>query len=411
MIPRRAQSVTTSLATLLAVVGCVVQGPAPSNVAPSFRSHDRSEGPPREPSARESQALPLEWSSLTPHAPVVEPFGGDGNQFIFSITAYGDGFVAVGEDLSFDGPVNGAIWWSANGSEWARLPTRPNGLANAEIHSVATSGARLIALGGSRQGASDGVGDATIIRWISDDGQIWSRDAPDAGELFDGLPVRSLAGGPDGFVAWGLVDRDSVLFHSPDGSAWSRVDDSGVFHGARVSSITSFRGGFVAVGSVFPPPGDIMIGGPDRSTAIAWWSSDGRTWKASTIDPGRGLQSVQAGATGLLATGSGECGGCVGPAALWHSDDGRLWRRVGDDVSGWPAYGSDGTRIIRDDWQGSGGVFESFDGATWEKVGRHPRAEEYGLTVGPHGIVITMSVAKREPTDETDAAVQFLAAN
>jgi hypothetical protein len=73
-------------------------------------------------------------------------------------------------------------------------------------------------------------------------------------------------------------------------------------------------------------------------------------------------------------------------------------------------YASDGARIVRDEWQGSGNVFESTDGSTWRPIGRHERVDSYGLTLGVHGILITESIPRGGAPDEVDAGVWYLAA-
>jgi hypothetical protein len=396
--------IVVGLVTLsVASVACVS---APTLPTPSqTRPLTASERPiPDSPAPAASEPPP--WSRLVAAEPVLDPFGGIGNQFIFDTVAYHDGFLAVGEDLQFNGPVDAAVWGSPDGRTWERVPTAGNDLANGQIDSVAAAGNRVVALGGARSGDAD-PGDGQRIVWISDDGRQWRRQAPDA--AFAGASLRGLAGGPGGFVAWDADASGTTLFWSADGTAWTRLATGAMFDGFGITDLAPSRAGFVAVGARLPPPSNV-VGGPDRSIAAAWWSPDGRTWAPSTIDEGPGLRSLDVGANGLIALGGGSCGGCVGPAAMWRSSDGRSWHHVGDDVSGWPAYASDGARIVRDEWQASGDVFESTDGAAWRRIGSHERVDQYGLTVGTHGILITESIARGGPPDEADAGVWYLAA-
>jgi len=120
---------------------------------------------------------------------------------------------------------------------------------------------------------------------------------------------------------------------------------------------------------------------------------------------------VYVGADGMIALGGGGCGGCIGPAAMWRSADGRTWRHVNADVPHWPALASDGARIVRDDWQDSGDVFASTDGIAWQPIGIHRRVDAHGLTVGANGILITESIARGAAPDENDAGVWYLAAS
>ena len=52
-------------------------------------------------------------------------FGGPGNQSMYSVTAGGPGLVAVGSDESDSwapGVTDGAVWVSADGVIWSRIP-------------------------------------------------------------------------------------------------------------------------------------------------------------------------------------------------------------------------------------------------------------------------------------------------
>jgi hypothetical protein len=348
---------------------------------------------------------------LTPTALVTAPFSGVGNQFVFAVAAYGDGFVAVGEDLQFDGPVNGRIWTSPDGMTWTSLGMAANDLADSEVDLVATNGTRLVPLGGARAGDAAGEGPDRII-WVSDDGASWRR-LSGGPTPFEGIFVSGVVGGPAGFVAWGADGARAALFHSDDGTAWTRVATDPTFDAAEVRDIKPYRGGFVAVGAhrPAPPPGSPLVArGPDTSTAVAWWSADGRSWEAATTDPGPGLGSLDIGAAGLLALGGSGCGGCIGPGIVWRSDDGRHWRRIGSDVATSPTYASDGVRIIRFDQQGTGDVSSSTDGSTWQTVANLGRMANYGFTVGTHGILFEDSIPRGGPPDEVDGGMLFVAA-
>jgi len=339
---------------------------------------------------------------------VTVPFSGVGNQYAFATTAYGDGFVAVGEDLQFNGPVNGAIWYSPDGLNWMRLGQAKNDLGNAAIDLVATNGTRLVALGGVRVGdIGAGRPDETI--WVSDDGSSWRRLAIEPAP-FEGAFISGVVGGPSGFIAWGVGQGRAAIFHSDDGVDWAPVSTDSSFADAEVRDVKPYRGGFVAVGGHLPPDAPPSVGGPDLATAAAWWSPDGVAWEAATTEAGHRLQSVDVGAAGLLALGGGGCGGCISPKTLWHSDDGRSWRRVGDDVPDFPGYASDGARIIRFEWQSTGDVFTSTDGTAWDHVARPGRMSPYGLVVGARGLLVVDSIAKGEAPDEVDGGMRFLAA-
>lgn len=103
------------------------------------------------------------WSRVEDAAGV---FGGVGIQWMFDVTAYGSGVVAVG----FDDPTGGdfsdatpAVWYSSDGLTWTRSPVRQTGLddVGSAMSAVVADDARLVAGGSS---ITDGSADATV--WI-----------------------------------------------------------------------------------------------------------------------------------------------------------------------------------------------------------------------------------------------------
>jgi hypothetical protein len=360
---------------------------------------------------------PPPWSSLVLGRVVREPFSGPGNQYVMAATAYGEGFVAVGEDFQSDTKVDGAVWTSPNGQDWARLDTAANGLSGAVLNYIATSEQRLVAVGQPRTGADAASSPGGIV-WTSDDGASWRRiNDPTP---FGSAVIGGITGGPSLFVAWGVDGGSAVIFRSTDGTIWTKTTDDRAFANMTVGDVKPYRGGFVAVGSYVPANASTSVGGFNPAKTAAWWTADGVTWQAASTDEGFGLGSVNVGAAGLMALGGGPCGGCLGPATMWRSDDGRHWRHVGDDVPYWPRYVSDGARIIRYDWQGGGDVlghgggdvFESVDGGSWQKVGTTGRLSVYNLALGPHGILILDSISPGAGGgfDQNDGAVRFVAA-
>ena len=423
MVARRTPvlNLRSSVAVLLLAAG--MTGCHPGAASVSEIPSSEASGPPGQtaspplasskpaPTPGPTASPPPAWSKLTPTPLVTAPFSGVGNQFLFAAAPYGDGFVAVGEDLRFDGPVNGAVWTSPNGVDWARLGVAENDLADAEVDLVATDGMRLVAIGGARAGDRVGEGLDRMV-WVSDDSVSWHR-VSDGKQLFDGVFIRGVAGGPAGFVAWGAEGTRAVVFHSDDGTTWQRTANNAALLAAEVSAVTAYRGGFVAIGMHRPEPaaGSVLIvGGPDTSTAAAWWSPDGRSWSASDIDAGSGLHTLEVGATGLLALGGSGCGGCIGPGIVWRSDDGRKWRRVGADALVSPSYASDGARIIRYDRRHAGEVSSTADGTTWQRVADLGDIGYDGFVVGRHGILFLESIQKGGSRDEVDGGVLYVAA-
>jgi len=389
----------------------VSPGSVPSDV-PSTPTTEPSTAP--SPSPVPPLAEPPRWTSLTPNPIVTKPFSGIGNQFIFAIVAYGNGFVAVGEDFQFDGstdgPVTGAIWSSPDAIAWSRIDPVSADLTDVMIEHVATDGRRLVAIGTARPPGAL-LNDPTRIVWVSDDGRTWRRiTSPPPFER----DISGIAGGPAGFVAWTGAGDTSSFYRSDDGTTWERVSDGGQPDGI-VNAVAPYRGGFIAVGAHIPPraPGaSLTAGGPDDSKAAAWWSNDGRTWAPGKPDDGAGLYGLFVGSDGIIALGGSGCGGCVGPAILWHSDDGRSWRLIGPDVGTMPTYGSDGARIVRYDQHAGGLVSTSPDGIRWDLVPGHLDADAtYGFVVGPSGLLILESLPRSGARDQVDGGVLFVAAH
>ena len=335
-------------------------------------------------------STPSPWSELVSTESAAPPHSGIGIQMIGDAVAYRAGFVAVGEDVHGDGSVNGAIWASPDGRSWSMVDVRQGDLADAAVHQVATDGQRLVAIGSSGT-AFDAPADPVRILWLSGDGVTWRR-LPEASQAFADISGLQIVGGASGFVAWGDANGGTVIFHSNDGLRWDRSPTGTGLAGMQIRAVKPYRGGFVAVGAQLPPTeaaGSVLSNGGPDGPAAAWWSPDGRSWGDADVDPGYGLLRLEVGAQGLLAFGGGSCSGCVGPAIVWRSDDGRRWRQLGSDVADWPAYGSDGARIIRFDYQGSGAVSVSTDGEAWQRLGDVGIASTSGLTVGANGVLVS----------------------
>lgn len=387
-----AEVVLVAVGMAFALAGC--GAPSPSSSTDSALDFPATEAPPPPP-----------WTSLRSAGQVAGPFSGVGNQYVFTAIPYGVGFVGVGEDLRIGGPVDGAIWWTPDAMVWNRVDVSEAGLANSEVDLVATDGRRIIAVGRARAGDMGPEGPG--ISWISEDSKRWRRLAV---RPFEDTLVSGLVGSPTGFMAWGGSEGATVMFHSGDGLSWDRVPAGDVFADAAINAVLPFRGGFVAVGAQMPARSDTNIGGPDGRTAAAWWSPDGLTWRAGSTDAGPGLGSLYVGATGLLALGGSECGSCIAPANLWQSADGQHWHRLGTDMTTFPIYSSDGARIVRFDWQGSGQAAASFDGSTWQPLGAPGTADLDRLIVGRNGLLVLQSIARQRPQDEVDGAVWYLPA-
>ena len=135
-------------------------------------------------------------------------------------------------------------------------------------------------------------------------------------------PIFALPSG--GFIAL-MVDSGNVrVFTSADGVAWDELAHLPGPLGATISDVTESHGTIVVVGSVGGKPG--------LDAAVAWTTTDGRTWQSTSLSPadGSSAYTVAAGPGGFLASGTGPEG-----VELWASADGLDWHSVAP--SGLPA--------------------------------------------------------------------------
>lgn len=176
-------------------------------------------------------------------------FSEPGGQEALSVTASKSGVVAVGSAESYE---NAAVWLSADGYAWNRVPHDEavfGGRGKQEMVAVVAQGRRLVATG-----ADGSSGDDDVIVWTSDDGYTWTR-----------IQDKEAFGSPGNQSAscmsiWKktliLLSGDEsngdfvpVIWSSPDGSIWTRIDDgSALGPGQGFTSLTAWKSGLVAVG-------------------------------------------------------------------------------------------------------------------------------------------------------------------
>jgi hypothetical protein len=162
--------------------------------------------------------------------------------------------------------------------------------------------------------------------WRSADGVDW-QPVPDDPVAFADAEVRAIARLDSGYVAVGTVGNvqditGSVAWTSPDGVAWTRIDDDALARGRAVALAEAPFGGLVAVGS------DV---GEDE--AFAWLSPDGRSWtlapsEASRQYPGK-VRMTDVAVVGDDLIGVGNYVGLQrGTAISWVSPDGLHWTKA-----------------------------------------------------------------------------------
>jgi actin-like ATPase involved in cell morphogenesis len=293
-------------------------------------------------------------------------FGGEGSQLMSAVVPGGPGLVAVGYDHV--GNLDAAVWTSSDGTTWTRVPDDAvfGGSGDQVMNRAVAGGPGLVAVG------FDTNGGVQAAVWTSADGMSWLRVPPDP-SVFGGGRIRSVAAGGPGLVAVGFdqsgEDEDAAVWIL-EGQEWTRVEhDEAVFGGAgdqQMATVTTGGPGLVAVG--------FDTSGGDSDAAV-WTSTDGTTWTRAS---GRGaafggaggqlMQSVTDSSGGLLAVGFDASKGDP-DAAVWVSEDGVSWTRD----SAPRAFGGKGeqqikgvialdTRFIATGWDGAGG---DLDAAVW----------------------------------------------
>jgi hypothetical protein len=252
-----------------------------------------------------------------------------------------------------------ALWRSADGQTWERLPyPAAIGPTDELTRLVATADRYVLA------GRSDGA--AAI--WTSQDGVEWGAvDGAAAG--FGAGSIADVARTADGLVAVGLLDvggtYDGAVWMSPDGDHWKRVvadlltgnDDTAV------EKVVVWAGGWFLIGSEGPHAdrvrceklgqagqlASIDSGVDDNSRdwdlscgwgrEVHWLTADGTTWQRvpSAAAPAGGrpkpgelieFRLVNAGGPGLVVLGEGSD---VGAASIFVSADGVNWRVTAPD--------------------------------------------------------------------------------
>jgi hypothetical protein len=257
----------------------------------------------------------LRWNRVADDSGV---FTGAGDHHMSDVVVGGPGFVAVGSAGSVDTGV-AAVWTSQDGVVWSRVAHDDEvfGGEGWQFMASVTLGDRgFVAVGGDGSG-----GDLDAAVWTSPDGAVWSRVIDTDGALAGSgdQAMTSIARGGPGFVAVGKEkpggDFDSIVWTSPDGASWTRIDTGNVFSGPGdqvVVRIAEVSGGLMAVGYQRIEDRDAQV----------WESTDGLTWIKST-DPNlvaEGIQELHSLASNeqqIIAVGySGDI--ASNDAAVWH---------------------------------------------------------------------------------------------
>ena len=273
-----------------------------------------------------------EWERV-PHEESI--FGGPGGQAMWGVTAWEEGFIAVGVDGTSPGlggspdwtPQEAAVWTSPDGVSWSRVPHDEEvfaGPGRQEMWAVAASGAGLVAIGFDGEGPMTGSQEDQAI-WVSDDGIAWSQVFG-----FGVGGMNAIEATPSGYVGVGELSGAAV-WTSDDGLNWSLTPDSPLDADGRfMASIARQGADYVAVSGAW-----------DGREIVAWKSDDGVNWTfLSEVHPATGVErftptAMAASNSGFVIAANDEMGifsdSGVDTTAVWTSTDGVIWTRAESD--------------------------------------------------------------------------------
>ena len=162
------------------------------------------------------------------------PLDTTGEESIQAVSAFGQGFVAVGW-RDFNGEQDGIAWYSPDGTTWEQLDTPTmGGPGRQNVQSVTVAGTTLVAGGFG----VDATGQGKPVVWRSTDGRTWSPRsdvlplADDGRNAASDMSIRSFSVTADGseILAAGGDDWRPHIWQSLDaGATWKRIGD--VVHG------------------------------------------------------------------------------------------------------------------------------------------------------------------------------------
>ncbi len=211
---------------------------------------------------------------------------------MITVVAGGPGLVALGEDTDRDAV---GVWTSVDGLTWARVQNAESIFGSATVSRVVAGGPGLVAVGHSNWDR-----DVEAVVWSSVDGIRWSR-VPQDKSVFRGA-MFDVTASDSGLVAVGGGDQGAVAWTSADGIAWSRVPhDETVFGKGDNMGETPAMVGVASRGRELVAVGvsGYLVGVDGHPV---WTSPDGVAW-SRLIDEGLfdlSLSGVVAGGPGLV---------------------------------------------------------------------------------------------------------------
>jgi hypothetical protein len=228
------------------------------------------------------------WEPVT--MPGTVDANGNVTATVADITVAGPGLVAVGWEEprpacdNFDDPgcvpqgtQQGIVWTSEDGRAWTRL-SDSEVFAGADVHSVASDGTSLVAVGFHHDSGlrGDPMAGRSVV-WTSLNGIEWTQVADD--QVFSDSTMYEVVHGPGGYLVVGLVQTEdvdvaggeSIYWLSPDGHEWSRV---AIPSGLRETTPYALAVGDNGYSS------EVWT----RGNRVNWVSPDGITWQLAPVE-------------------------------------------------------------------------------------------------------------------------------
>jgi hypothetical protein len=299
-------------------------------------SHRRAVPPPSPPPPTTPAATsattrpdtgPYEWTRAA--SPVLA-VGGGASSTLAAVVAPSGGrpWTVAGTRLGADGSSTATVWTSADGAAWtAQAMTGPQ--VDSEASAAATWRTATVVVGSIGRSPN-----RRAAAWISAaPGAAFvevAADQPAANNLLTGdAAMTTVAGGPLGLFAAGVVGGHVALWYSSNGQRWAQLTAAErVIGGATDPHITT----------LLAAPDGAYAGGWERNgsavAAALWTSGDGVNWhpvlsaQTAFAGPGdraiTGLASLGTLGAGLVAVGATRTGPHWSPAA-WISPNGASW--------------------------------------------------------------------------------------
>jgi hypothetical protein len=262
------------------------------------------------------------------------------------MTGYESGLVAAGFNPGDDNRQDGVILESDDGVVWTRLAADDPALTTGTvlIYGITEGGSGLVAGGMSCDDDSFpcDLGPYPTV-WTSDDGTSWTRTVIEPGLLG---AIEDVVATDLGIVAAGWVNRpidgsddptvvstSPVVWLRPPGSDWVRV-----WEGDPVST-EGFPPGVNRILALAVGPDGLIVGAGSAQNddgvevAAVWTSQDARVWDrvppdsavfGSAMGGDVSMIDVASGPAGFVAVGNE----AAAEIAVWQSPDGRSWSRI-----------------------------------------------------------------------------------